>query len=426
MNRPVFTLIALLSTPFLSGEELTLREALTRALTRGHTWAAARARDSEARAEAELAADEFHPEVLLLTTPGYASGPSLAVHLPVIASVQVRELLFDPMRRSDLLTAQVKEAHTSGQIEATRTRIAATVVRAYARLWLDDSLLRNALARERSQERLLGQTEALFDEGRSTRLDVERARLSLARARQARLDSESERELDSLELAHLMGEGTLLASPSEDLVSTLSEPPEEGSVDLARSRDPELRAFGPELQAAEEAQRQSAKTFTPTIWAAAQYQRLYHTSTYDQFYANFKPDDWSIGASVTVPLFSGGRKRDARLRANASYSQILEERRERDFQVEMAVSRARDARGRARARTSIARRAEGCAEEALDIAQARSREGRAEPGEVEQAEIARADARDETARASADLLAARADLLALRGELFSGLGLGGN
>ena len=47
--------------------------------------------------------------------------------------------------------------------------------------------------------------QALFDEGRTTEIDVERARLQAARAKQKLLNAESDRDLDGLELKRLIG-----------------------------------------------------------------------------------------------------------------------------------------------------------------------------------------------------------------------------
>src|SRR5262249_12158171 len=169
------------------------------------------------------------------------------------------------------------------------------------------------------------------------------------------------------------------------------------------------------------AERLRGQTALPVVELGAQYARLVHTPGYDDFYKTFKPDSWSVGLSVVVPLFTGGRTGDARARAMAALERVQAQRREREAKLEIEVRRAEAALARSLARASLARRAEAVAEEGLRVTQALADEGRADPAALDQRELALADAVDERLRADTALLQARVASLALRGELLSTL-----
>jgi len=430
MNRRVAVLVlvgplALVRPAGADEPPLTLPQAAGQALARGPAWAMARAEDEEAEASARAAQDAFHPEGFLTTSPGYASGFPVGVagRLPSLASVEVRETLLDPARRSEALSARARRESSRGALLEGERHILGDVVRAYVRAWLDGALARNAEAREAAETRLLDRAEALFASGRLLGVDLERARLALARARQEKLDALSDRDLDGLELAHLLGRPEGTPPLAEDLLGSLPEVTTEGTLERARAEDPRLHAYPPALEATSRAQSELERRFVPVVEADAQYARLYKTADYDQFYSTFKPDDWSIGVSVAIPLFSGGRKRDEALRVKASYLRLQEEQREREFSVGLGAQKALATYARARARLSLSERAEGIAKDTLEVSRAQEREGRGDGRTLAEAERSEGEAQDEVARATAGEVLARADLLALRGELTSALGL---
>jgi outer membrane protein TolC len=426
MNRAFVVVAAVAWAGVASAEEpLTLSEAAKEALRHGPAWAAAKAEDQEADAGARAAGDAFHPEGFFTTSPGYASGFPVGVagRLPAIASVEVRETLLDPSRRSEAFSARAKRAAARGVLLDAEGRVLTDVVAAYVRAWLDSALARGAEAREAAKARLVERSEALAREGRLLPVDLERARLALARARQEKLDALSDQDLDALELAHLLGRPEGAPPLPEDLGASLPEVATLGTLEKARGEDPRLRVLPDALEATARARRELERRFVPVVEADAQYARLYKTADYDQFYSAFKADDWSVGVSVAVPLFTGGRKKDEALRVQASYDRLLEERREREFGVGLAAEKALASHARARARLSLAERASSIAEAGLSVARAQEGEGRGDAKDVAEAESALGEARDEVARATAGEVLARAELLRLRGELGSALGL---
>jgi outer membrane protein TolC len=401
-------------------EPISLARAMELALTHAPEVAVAFASENEGAASTRLAEDALRPEALLTTTPGYAQGLPGGVggRLPAIAEVEVRKALYDPARRADALEAQSRWSLARGRLDAARVTTARAVVVAYGRCWADEARLADAQKRLEAYGRLRDQVEALHGEGRATPLEVERVALQEAQARQTRLDRESDRDLDQLELRLLIGWAA--NTPMLLLGDPLTSLPDSGDGDdlaLAHAADGELRGLAAAAQSLERAETWRGRWWAPVVNVAAQYSRLVHYSGYDEFYRTFKADNWSVGLWVGLPLWTGSRAGDAVARVQANREGALARRRARESELELSVRRAEAALLRATSHASLARRAEGVAQGELRMARTLEAEGRARPADVETREVAVADAHDDVVRAEEELLAARAQRLSLRGEL---------
>ena len=137
---------------------------------------------------------------------------------------------------------------------------------------------------------------------------------------------------------------------------------------------------------------------------------------YGRYYLNFKPDDFIVGATISLPIFSSGRRAATVARVNAQLQQILAARDARRTELELSLREAEADRNQALAERDLAARAHAVAEESLRIAEELVGEGRGEVNEVPLAQITLADADDEVANAAAHLAAAQMKLMILRGE----------
>jgi len=399
---------------------LTLRQAMERAVGSAPEVQAAAAGEAEAAAASRLAGSAFRPELWTSTTPGYAWGLPAPVsgQLPSIVGVEVRTSLFDPSQKADELVAEARWSEARGSTAAVRRQTARTAAELFGRCVFAQGLTAGTEARLRSAGRARVRLEALRREGRATDLEVERGRLEEAEAEQVAREARGSQELDELTLRRL------IAWPADQplrlAAESLAELPEAaGEDDVARAQaaDPELRALEESASALEHLVRLRSRPIAPVVQAAAQYARLYKTANWDEFYSTFKPDNWVVGASVSLPLWTSGRLSTEEARARASLDRAVAQRRARERALELEVRRAQGSVGRGRARASLARQAEAVARETLRVAQSLAAEGRVDVTEVATKEAALAEAGQGVARADLDLLRARLQLLSLRGEL---------
>ncbi len=402
------------------GNALTLHDAVERALAQAPVLAAARQSTEEAGASARLARDAFHPQAWLTTTPAYASGfpVTIAGEPPAVFGFRIRQAVYDPTARSEALEAQARSLDSVGALGDARLETALAAITLYARVWSDQALLECARQRLSARQAILERVTALLREGRQTELDLERSRLEVARARQTLLDEQSESDLDLMEMRRLIAwPGGAPLHLAEDPLDALPEPAFADTLAVARAADPKLRALDQEVEILGRSAKLREKHWAPIIAAEARYVRLSRANNYDEFFNKYQANNWTIGFTVAVPLWSGGRLTEESRRAKAGAARAESEREARDGDLEIAVRRAEAAVERAVAQSSLARRAQGVAQEALRVARLLAEEGRVPLEQVEQEEIASADARQEVVQAGLASAAARARLLALRGQL---------
>jgi len=424
MNKPALLLTLALGAgrPAFSqtARVVTLSDAVAAVLARSPDLASAEAARAESAAGARLARDAFRPLAAVEVTPGYASGLPVAVagQVPALFGVDVRQTLYDPSLEAGALEAQAAHAERAGMLGAARGETARSAVALYARCRADRAQAEAAARRVSAAQELLAHAEARRSEGRETELAVERMSLALARARQRQLDAESERDLDERELKAAIG------APPAEAISLPDDPGERlaaAGVDPAAmlGNDPVLQSLERQAEILDALRRVQARPVAPVVLAQAQYWRL--SNRYAKYYNQYKADDWSVALAVAVPIFSGGRVAEERLRSESAWKRAQARARERRETLAIVLARREAALARATSAASLARRARGVAEEALREAEAVAREGRGSADAPAESRAALADADDELARAERDRAAARADLLAAGDRLLPAL-----
>ncbi len=398
-------------------DALTLRHAVELALDRAPQLAATRASRDEAMAAADISRDALRPSVWASTTPGYSSGlpVSVAGSVPAYGSIEVRQTIYDPWRRNESLQAQASAADFEGAVESGCAETVRTAATAYAKAWTDerraDAARRGLEAAEAARDRAV----ALFGEGRMTGIDVDRAKLTAARAKQKLLNAESDRDLDGLDLKRLIGwPASAPLRLSSESAAPLDDGDSAGNLAAARAADPQLKALSRQIELLGRSAQISSKRW-PIVAASAQYQRL--PSYYSKYYNSFNENNFSVGVSIRVPIWAGGLLDDTEAKAKASVTRAEAELRVRESDLEMAVHRAEAAVARSEAEASLSRRARGIAEQEVAAAELRLTEGRAEAGQLDARRLSLADADEEAATTSLHALEERMKLLALRGDL---------
>jgi outer membrane protein TolC len=410
----------LAQAPAPPAEPLTLRQAVELALARAPGLAAARAAREEGAASAELARDAFMPSAYFSTTPGYTYGlPTLVVgQVPSLFAVEVLQPIYDPARRSAALRAEASaSALDASLVLSCRGTMEATVA-AYGKAYLERTRVEAARRRLDAADAMARRMTALFEEGRRSELELEEATLQAARARQKLLNAESDRDLGELELKRLIGmPGSAPLYLAGDPDAVVPELTANENLEPVRAADPELASLQRELALLGKSANLESRRWAPTVVASASYRRLAKFNNYDDYYLNFTPDSVAVGVSIIVPLWTGGRFEDGRRQARARFERAEAELRTRETDLDMAVRRAEAAVARSVAERSLSRRARGIADRTRSAEELLVREGRSEPADLDESEIALADADDEAARANLDSMLERVRLLSLRGEL---------
>lgn len=428
-RRFVSCLAALLALPLAAAAQtaeqpLTLRRAVALALTRAPEVAVAQAESDLAGASARLARAHYGPEAFVATNPGYSSGLPVMVagQVPSIVNVSVRQPVYDASLKAGALTAQAAAEERLAALERAHSETVRAVVFAYGRVGADGSLLAGSRRALEAQEAMARRISSLAAEGRATAVDTDAAGVDVARAKQRVLDRTLARDFDELELKRLLdwpsGETLTIAG---DGLEAVPLPPPSGNVETARAGDPETRSLEREIETLREAARARSRKLQPTVLAEAQYLRLAKYNHFDDYFRRFRENDFSVGLSISIPVWASGRTQEMATEARARVARAEAALRGRSRDVELAVRRGEADLLRAASQEAVARSAEAVARERARIASVLAAEGRGEPDGAELADIALIRAREEVTNASQAVLAARVSLLALRGELLTSL-----
>jgi outer membrane protein len=408
------------AVPSPEARALTVREAVRLALERAPEIAVAENAARQAGAAVDEAGSIRRPQLFLNTTPGYSTGLPLAVagEVPAAAGASARITLYDAGRRSEELDAQAQAASLFAVLSETRAEVVRRTVAACAKLSADTQRVAGARRRVETREGIARRQRALFREGRLTELDADRAALDEARARQKLDAALSDLDLDRHELARLVGvpAGTPLAV-SQDPAEAVPPSGAGDAVAAALARDARLKALSEEADALGRSAKLLAQTFKPTVNAEARYAYIPRGLGYDKYYLSYKENVASLGVSVVLPVFTGGRDTARAAQSRARLARVEAERRVREEDLAQQVRTAEAAVERLRLESGLARRGAALAAEALRQVRALAREGRAEADAVDRAELALVDAEEDAERSAREEIEARLLLLALKGEL---------
>ncbi|MGH9443786.1 MAG: TolC family protein [Thermoanaerobaculia bacterium] len=403
--------------------KLTLADAVRRALSDGTAAKLAALRVEESRANALDVKSGLFPklegsvqdlnEVLNLKTfgltiPGFPSvvGPFNVFDAHLAAAYNVIDL---GARR------RYQAARTGLAVSQTERRrsdddVAAAVVTVYLSVRKAEAQVDETRANVSLFERLSELAQHQLDSGVATKLDTTRARVQLSRRRQDLLVAQTERDIAGLVLRRAIGAGLgdrfVLEEPA---IPDRAVPPLEEVLEQAAGR--------PELEAAKQRLEQARLEFQAI--RAEKYPKLV-AQAQGGYNGNYLGDlSWNrvVGATVSVPIFTGGqigaREAQASARARELEVQALDARR----QVEEDVRRALLAYESAANRVTLSEETATLAADELDLSRDRFANGISSDVEVDNAQTALTSARDSRLAALSDRAQAWFDLQHATGRI---------
>jgi outer membrane protein TolC len=306
--------------------------------------------------------------------------------LDVRASATQSVFDISSIRRYQASRAAVSAARSEN--EATRNQVTDTVARAYLAALRSRATLESVKANVAVAESLLKLVRSQKDAGTGTGIEVTRAEVQLANERQRLLVTQNDVARGDLQLLKLTG---LNLGTRLELTDRLGYVPVdaitvEAARELARRSRPEMKA------------QQEREASARLSYSAAKLERVPSVAAFGDYGAiGTGPDHLlptrSIGLSLRVPVFDGGR-RDAR-RAEAASVLRQEQIRTRDLeaQIELEVRLALESLESADGQVKTA--SEGLRLAENELAQARRRY---EAGVTTSLETTDAQARLERAR----------------------------
>jgi len=333
------------------------------------------------------------------------------------ANLQFSQRVYDggALRAQERQAIAGREAAAFG-VTTTRAQLDLDVATAFYDAALADRLVNITDATLAQAGETLRQVELQLQVGQIAEFEVLRARVTRDNQRAALIRARVQRDLAYLRLKQLLNLpadqplelDANLAEPTGALASRWAAPLAEAEAAFRLVERTAVRQTEAGVQAEEAAVALTQSQFRPQVNLTSAFTAY----AYDPL-PRFKQRDWTVSASVSLPLLDGGRRRANRAIAEAT----LEERRQQLQQVkELADLDQRSARATweaARAAWDASAGTVEQAQRAYQIADVRYREGLSTQLELNDARLALQVAETERAQAARDLQVARSRLVLL-------------
>jgi len=432
-RRIAAALACLLSAPVLHADtiRLSLKEAVSRALSDGTASRIASERIDASRYQAHQARAALMPQVGVetvgtnqsinlesfgLVIPGFPTVISPFSFLDAHARIALDVVDVAAHRRYEAAVTGVSVSMT--EREGTENDVMAAVATLYVALQRAEASVAAAKANVELFSKLRDLADDQRQAGVATKLDSTRAEVTLSRQRQTLLVAQNRREDARLALLHATGADqgleVELTDPLEERAETA--PSVEEALRAAREERPELRALAGRLHAAGLATEAEKAERLPRL--GFQFQ-----GGYSGFHFNDLFWTRSVSAFLSVPVFTGGRTAARIAEANSVSRELRLEQIETDRRIEEDVRKAVLAWQIARERVRVARESERLAGEELEFARDRFIDGLSSSIEVDNAQTSLVQAQEDRIAALADEAQSRFDLALATGrirELVSG------
>lgn len=344
--------------------------------------------------------------------PGF-SFPSVVGPFTVIdtrAQARWTVLDFSSLRRYRAVQANVNTSKADADV--TRTQVTDQVARTYLTALRADAALEAALANVELSKAIVDQAQSRKDAGSGTGIEVTRAQVQLANDNGRLIIAQNERSRAVLQLLRAMGlELSVSVQLTDKLSYTIVDTTGTAALlEQARNGRVELRA---------QKQREAVARMNTS---AVDAERLPTVGTFGDYGGIGQPRlgleaTRTVGVTVTLPLFDGGRRRARREETNSQLR--LEQLKTRDLeqQVELEVRLALESVRNAETQVATSREGLELAQNEVDQAQRRVAAGVGIPLEVTDAQARLDRARDNQIVALYTHNLARLDLAAATGHI---------
>jgi len=404
---------------------LSISDAVGRALSEGTIARLAAERTTQSRARADQARASLLPQVdgevqdsneilnlktFGLTIPGF---PSIVGPFNVFdAHVRVAARLIDVAAYRRWRAARQGIVVSDLERVQTENEVAAAVATLYVGLERAEASIEASRANVELSTRLFQIAEDQRKAGVATAIDSTRANVALARQRQLLIVAENRRDAARLALLRAigmdLGANVVLTDPLRPEHEPL--PTLEASLARASRSRPEVQAASERLRQAELAVSADRAERLPSL--AAQFQGGYNGN-------HLRDLDWNrvYGATISVPIFTGGRLASRIAEEESRRREALIAERDTERQVEQDIRQALLNFESARTRFAVAEENERLARQELEFARDRFTNGVASSIEVDNAQASLILAQDDRIAAMADQAQARYDLARATGAI---------
>ncbi len=304
---------------------MTLKEAVDAAIKQNPDMVLARLDEQRAQASIRIAKDPFAPKVFAGSGLAYTNGYPNSINgsAPSIVEVQTVMSLFNRPKAYEL--AEARENTRGAAIDSASK--ADEVVYRTAALFLDaERTSRDAKSLQlevESMEHVREIVGVLFREGRQLPIDLKRADLDVARARQRHQAVVDDQDYAEASLAVVLG------LPAEDRIHAAEDDPiespmpsnEQACVELALNNSKEVRRLHSQMIAKGFEERSQKAQRLPQVDLIAQY-ALFAKYYYEDYFKRFQSNNGQLGIAIKLPLLIGSAAAGLQAQADVDLAKL--------------------------------------------------------------------------------------------------------
>ena len=307
--RKFAILLAVASAAGAETHDLTLKQAVARALTQNPEVTMARLDAAKAEMGVRLARNPFTPHLGVGTGLAWTNGFPLSIEgsAPAVFEAKVSEDLFN--RPQSYSVAQAKETVRGTNIAAAEKsdEIAYRVASLYIDADRAGHLADSAAKQVESLRKVLDTVQTRVNEGRELPVAAQEAKVNLLRGQQRLITLESDRDYATHSLAATLG------WPAEDAVNPVEEERavpqipanEEAAVRTALDSSKELKRLESNYTVKGLEIKGDKSRRLPKIDLIGQYALLSKYNNYQNYFVTFSRNNGELGASIEVPIYNG-------------------------------------------------------------------------------------------------------------------------
>jgi outer membrane protein len=370
---------------------LTLKQVLARAVAQNPDVALARLEEQKAVLGTKIARDPFSPKLTAGSGLAYSNGFPLSINgaVPSVFQAQATQDLFN--RQQSYAVAEARE-NARGAGFATASKRDEIAYRAAA-LYIDADraarLSQAASTQMASFAKVVKTVSERVEEGRELPIELKRANLELAKAKQRAAAMADDAEYGQRSLAVLLGYGPedLVKATDEERVLPKVPDNEQAAIETALEGSHELKRLQSAMLAKGLEVKSANSARLPRLDLLAGYAVLAKYNNYDKFFKAFQRSNAQLGVSFQVPILVGTAFKATVAQAEADNAKLrieMEGTRNRiSLQVRQCyqdIRKADEAREVAQADLELAR-------ESLTVLLAQMSEGRVALKQVEEARV---------------------------------------
>jgi len=408
-----------------AGKPLTLDQCTAIALKYHPSLQASQATVEASKARVEQALSAYYPQVNFNSSYNTSTSNFTAVggqvrgaghswtFIDIYSSgLYLNQNIYDFGRTSSTVKVNRENVKASEEDLAVRKQtVVLNVKQAYFGVLQTLRLIHVAEETVSQMKQHLGRAQGFYQAGTRPKIDVTKAEVDLANAELGLIRAKNNYQVARVNLNNAMGLRESLTFAIEDSLDF--KPVEirlEEILELSYAQRPEILQLKARQRSQEANVKLAQASYYPTLSGTASY--LYRGPEPNDLYW-----DWTIGATLSIPLFSGFSSPNQVAEARANLRNLQAQQEDLKLNIRLEAEQAFLGLKEADERIRVAEKAVAQAKENFDLATGRYQVGVGSPLEVTDAEVALANARANHIQALYDYKVAEARIEKAMGKI---------